>query len=763
MDEISGLAPTGAGLAARGTNFAVVSVGSTIIAGNPGNDVEFLAGTGANSIFSSGGYNLIGDGNAVGGFAQPGDQKGVADPMLGPLAWNGGPTMTHAVLAGSAALDAGNPSSPAPSTYDQRGAPFERIADGDGVGGARIDIGSYERQTVPGLSLIVDTLVDESDGNYDAGDLSLREAIGLANGSLVANTITFAASLTSGGAATIPLTLGELRIVEALTINGPGADRLTIDASGNDPTPTVNNGDGSRVFHVDDGTVTALVVAISGLALTGGDMGNSGGAIRNTETLTLTALTISGNAAGTTTVGYHGGGIANSNGNLTIIASTISGNTTSFGRGGAIYSSFGNLTINHSTISGNTATSTGSGGGIYSSYTPTAISSSTISGNSANTGGGIAQSGIGVVMTITNSTVSGNSARVNGGGVVALYSDLNVRHSTITGNRSDADNNSTGNGGGVAVISAFSHATIDHTVVAGNLRSVSTRSDIFGSLAARYSLIGDNTGATITDNGGNQIGTGATPINPLLGPLADNGGPTMTHKLLSGSPAIDAGDPAAVAGVGNVPLYDQRLAALGRVFDGDGAGGARIDIGALELQPIPPAAFGDYNQNGVVDAADYVIWRKQLGTNVTPGTGADGVGDGVVDSSDYGAWRTRFGNTVPPGAGSVEQGAGSGEEGAKEFRIADFGLRMDQGMEPGGGSREKSNRALRIAHWQLSEPARWQDHALAAWVASRTDGEGARGEDTIETFGRHEGDDGSHQALLDALDSVFERLLVGAA
>ena len=98
----------------------------------------------------------------------------------------------------------------------------------------RIDIGAYERQTVPSLNLVVDTLVDESDGNYSAGDLSLREAIGLANGSVGANTITFAPSLTSSGPGTILLNsgtitatnkqdTGELFINESLTITGPGS------------------------------------------------------------------------------------------------------------------------------------------------------------------------------------------------------------------------------------------------------------------------------------------------------------------------------------------------------------------------------------------------------------------------------------------------------------------------------------------------------------------------------------------------------------
>jgi hypothetical protein len=155
------------------------------------------------------------------------------------------------------------------------------------------------------------------------------------------------------------------------------------------------------------------------------------------------------------------------------------------------------------------------------------------------------------------------------------------------------------------------------------------------------------------DANGNLVG-GAVhgPIDPRLGPLADNGGSTLTHALLVGSPAINAGDPEAVAGVGGVPQFDQRGAPFSRVH------GGRIDIGALELQPSPLA--GDYNVNGAVDAADYVIWRKTL--NSTTALAADGNGDGVVNQDDWQLWRTNFGLAAESG----EQGAESGESEAVE-------------------------------------------------------------------------------------------------
>ena len=104
--------------------------------------------------------------------------------------------------------------------------------------------------------------------------------------------------------------------------------------------------------------------------------------------------------------------------------------------------------------------------------------------------------------------------------------------------------------------SGFFTSNLEHTIVAGNLgQSEFFNDDLRGEFTVRYSLIGSQTGQTfLKDNGGNLIPNPGSPINPLLGPLANNGGPTMTHALLAGSPAIDRGDPFAV------PRHGQRAA-----------------------------------------------------------------------------------------------------------------------------------------------------------------------------------------------------------
>ena len=311
------------------------------------------------------------NGNLIGGTVH-----GLIDPLLRPLADYGGPTHTLGLAPGSPAINAGNPSAVAGAggvpLYDQRGVPFDRII------GGRIDIGAFEFRNPPGLILVVDTLVDESDGNYSIGDLSLREAIQLANLAPDENTIHFDPALTAGGPATIQLLLGELGIVGGVLIVGPGADLLTIDASGSDPTPGVADGLGSSIFEIGDGTDELLEVSISGLTLTGGDS-LYGGAIVSTENLTITGSTITGNHAA-----QLGGGVAVLYGSIEITDCIISHNTTD-GTGGGIAASSAEVVVEGCAIDGNVAAV---GGGIHAFDTLLSVSDSSIDNNEAIGGGG---------------------------------------------------------------------------------------------------------------------------------------------------------------------------------------------------------------------------------------------------------------------------------------------------------------------------------------------------------------------------------------
>src|SRR5262245_24935688 len=236
------------------------------------------------------------------------------------------------------------------------------------------------------LAITVNTLTDELDGSIVDGDISLRDAIAAAP---VGGTINF--SVTGA----INLTLGQLTIGQNLTVTGPGANQLTIDA-----------GRASRVLEITAGTV-----GLSGLSVTSGSddygggisnyanttltgvviQGNSallGGGLWNVGTLTITDSAISGNSAG------YGGGVNNVN-SLTIKSSTISGNTATEGGGFYIYGAI-STTISHSTISGNSASNWG--GGISSHYAnPSWLSHCLITGNSAPTGSEIRSSSSAVV------------------------------------------------------------------------------------------------------------------------------------------------------------------------------------------------------------------------------------------------------------------------------------------------------------------------------------------------------------------------------
>ncbi len=255
------------------------------------------------------------------------------------------------------------------------------------------------------------------------------------------------------------------------------------------------------------------------------------------------------------------------------------------------------------------------------------------------------------------------------------------------------------------------------------------------------SIVGEGAGIVFAeapvgspDANGNLIGGPVHGvINPLLGPLADNGGfglpdgsRILTHALLPGSPAINAGDPAAVAGVDGVPVHDQRGAPFTRVY------GGRIDIGAVESIPegyLP----GDYNADGVIDAGDYTLWRNTLGFADSPVAGADGNGDGLVDELDFAVWKSNFGATSrAQGVGSTEQGVG-GEQRVK-IRQAKPPADPEAGYPAGAAGRESSAASIgdsvqqplalpgvwgRIRHRTPVDVAARQDRLLEAWVATR--------------------------------------------
>ena len=264
-------------------------------------------------------------------------------------------------------------------------------------------------------------------------------------------------------------------------------------------------------------------------------------------------LTVSGNHA----VRIMGVGVGAS---LTLNNLTIANGNSASGSG--IFNTSGStVTITNSTFSGNS--STNFGGGIYNTGGTLAITNSTFSGNSAGElGGGIDTSG---TATITNSTFSGNSAGELGGGIYNNTGTLAITNSTFSGN------SATVNGGGI--FRQTGTVTLSNSIVANSTTG--------GNCAGAITNSGDNLDSGTTCGWGSASGS-MSSTDPLLGALANNGGPTQTFALFTGSPAIDAGNDTVCAAAVGAPDYgaggfDQRGVARPQ------PAGGKCDIGAYEM------------------------------------------------------------------------------------------------------------------------------------------------------------------------------------
>ncbi|MEW5985891.1 MAG: choice-of-anchor Q domain-containing protein [Chloroflexota bacterium] len=489
---------------------------------------------------------------------------------------------------------------------------------------------------VPSATFTVNSIIDAVDafpGNgicaTATGECTLRAAVQETNSLTGADTIIVPAgtySLTVPGAGENAAATGDLDILDDLTLSGDGAATTIVD--GNSAVTS------DRVFDVLEKTVS-----LSGLTVQGGRGRPRGGGIKNEGDLTLTGMTVAFNSAA------RGGGIYNlPNLDLTILSSEIHDNTAisgdSGGDGGGIYAS-GTLIIEDSTISRNVARRGGGifkysgsmrlqnsfvtdnvvegqratgggaeilgstfviensqitgnvargsaidvgGGGLYLDdsgvISGSTISSNRVEGLANSLGGGGIYAPFTPVVTIINSTISGNEALGQKGGGIATSGDIQFYNSTVTANVAGE-----GQGGGLYI--PFASSSILHnTIVAGN----DTGGDCVGTaISAGYNILGDETGCAFTPAAGDQVGTAGNPIDPLLGPLQDNGGPTATHALLDGSPAIEMGNPAGCTDdQGNLLTSDQR--GYTRPVDGDGNGNIVCDIGSFEVQ-LPAVSF----------------------------------------------------------------------------------------------------------------------------------------------------------------------------
>ena len=458
-------------------------------------------------------------------------------PLLGPLADNGGPTKTLALLPGSPAVDfvTSEIRTNCQNMFDQRGYPRGRPRTQNGLGQDVFlcDLGAYEA-TAP---FVVNTLTDGVDADL-ADDLcatsgsvcTLRAAIQQANAIVGLNEISLGAGthlLSIAGTGEDAGVSGDFDIVPPAVIRGAGVGLSTVDGAGVD-----------RVFHVGPPGMGAAPswTFFRDFSITGGDAGtDNGGGFATRSPLRIERVRL-----------------ANNDGQL---GSAISTSPTGF----FFLSDYAPVEILDSTLENNPG-----GGAVF--IKDAVVERSSLIENVANSGSGGA--GEFSRVHLLNSTVSGNEAAAQG----AFFANAAViDNSTIYDNTAGSDP------GGVFLLelSVFRNSIIAENRAGGVLHNCSINAGAITSLG--YNLTDGNGLDCLLDDATDQAN-----VNPLLVALANNGGPTRTHLPMTGSPAIDRGDPTAC------PPTDQR--GIPRPLDGDMNGSFICDVGSVELpEPRMPA------------------------------------------------------------------------------------------------------------------------------------------------------------------------------
>jgi Ca2+-binding RTX toxin-like protein len=454
--------------------------------------------------------------------------------------------------------------------------------------------------------------LSDNDSNGSGGGLDNSGSLTLTNCTLSGNSAVFGGGLINSATALLSdcLLSGNSAIAGGGLYNLGSAILANCTLSDNSAFELDISFGGGAVENL--GTVT-----LTDCTLSGNSASDAGGGLFNSNilqggTATLTNCTLSGNAA------QFGGGLFNNGGMATLTNCTLAANTGTDGagldnfigtanltdctlmdnaasdEGGGLVCVHGMSTLTHCTLSGNSARFSGGlsnfgtltlmscmvshnsaavfGGGLDNSGTAT-LTDCTLSDNSTALGDGGAIDNVGTV-TLIDCTLSSNSAGLDGGG---LFNTNKVQGSTSTLTNCTFSDNLAIEGGGIYNDSG--PVTVDNTIVA----NCPSGGDVVGTLLGGHNLIEDGSGGlpdTITGD-------------PMLGPLADNGGPTLTQALLPGSPALNAGANLLALDAAGAPLsFDQRGPGFAR-FVGS------VDMGAFEVQDSPPIADagGPYHVN----------------------------------------------------------------------------------------------------------------------------------------------------------------------
>lgn len=425
----------------------------------------------------------------------------------------------------------------------------------------------------------------------DSGTGSLRQAVDNANSIAGTDTITF----SDGTGGTVNFTDAS---ADTILLSGGQlslTSSLTIAGPGANLLILQNTAPASSTSRVIRVTGSSIAVRLSGLTLTGGNATSAGG-----------GMTIS--ASGST---------------VDVMGCAIVGNSTTISSGG-IRQILGSLTVVNSTISGNTSTGTTTGGGIESSGTALTLINSTVSGNS----------------------VTGSSAN-NGGGISTEVTTTTIRNCTITNNSGAGGISGMRTGGGTV--------TVSNSIIAGNVSNI-TQPDIGGTFTSSGgNLIGNSGTATGFTNGVNndQVGNGASPINPQLAALANNGGLTQTHVLNANSTALNAGLIAQIP-ADTFDLDGDTNVAEPLPFDQRGTGFIRaigtVDIGAFELQKSVSIGNLAAISEGNSGTTNFVFTITRTGDTTGDVNMTYTVSGAAVNGTDF------VGGTLPTGTATITAG-----------------------------------------------------------------------------------------------------------
>jgi chitodextrinase len=437
-----------------------------------------------------------------------------------------------------------------------------------------------------------------------------------------ASDLISAIAAANGSGSTVTLTSGCVYTLTAVnnTTDGGGVGLPVISGNvtvqGNGATITRSTASGTPVFRIFDvsssGSLTLSSLTVSNGLANNGQQG--GGGIFNHGALTISGSTFTGNSAPATS-GTSGGGINNS-GTLNVTTSTFTGNTGQ--EGGAIFNQ-ATATITNNTFSNNTGTIYG-GGGLLNAAGSATVTGDTFTGNTGPGGGAIDND---TTLNISDSTFTGNTAGTNGGGAIDNFGATTITQSTFSGNSAPFDSNILNYTGFTLKLSM---SIVANGQGAPNCGGGAAFTD------AGYNL---DTGSSC---GFSSASHSMSNTNPQLSALADNGGPTQTMALPSGSPAVDA-IPSSTSGC--TGTTDQRGTTRPQ--------GSGCDIGAYELvqtgsgQP-PPTPTGltvtgvssssvSLSWNASSGATGYTVYRNGTSAGTTGGPNATTFTDQTVAPS----------------------------------------------------------------------------------------------------------------------------------